>query len=184
MRALAALFAEHADFVDVAGQWFKGSAAIQTVLTARHATVFKASRFIEAGRVGPLPATGYRGGPRNLGAHRSARSRRSDPATRTKDHDQGDEEDRRWLGNWSRSRTPWSSHPHLPRMDERKHLCAQKSEVFMWATNHPHPGRSGAEAIPPRDVALPTSWRTGSTGWCPQRGRWCQRWRRSRARTA
>jgi len=49
MRALAALFAEDADFVDVAGQWFKGSAAILAVLTARHATVFKASRFIEAG---------------------------------------------------------------------------------------------------------------------------------------
>ncbi len=45
MRALSALFAEDADFVDVFGNWFKSRAEIADALSARHATVFKVSRF-------------------------------------------------------------------------------------------------------------------------------------------
>jgi uncharacterized protein (TIGR02246 family) len=47
MRALAALFAEDADFVDVFGNWFKDRMAIERALTQRHATVFQNSRFTE-----------------------------------------------------------------------------------------------------------------------------------------
>ena len=47
MRALAALFAEDADFVDVFGNWFKDRTAIEHALAQRHATVFRNSRFAE-----------------------------------------------------------------------------------------------------------------------------------------
>ena len=45
MHAFAALFAQDADFVDVFGKWFRSRAAIEKVLSERHATVFKHSRF-------------------------------------------------------------------------------------------------------------------------------------------
>ena len=45
MGALAALFADDADFVDVFGNWFKDRASIEKALAQRHATVFKESRF-------------------------------------------------------------------------------------------------------------------------------------------
>lgn len=45
MAALASLFANDADFVDVFGNWFKDRGAIERVLTQRHATVFRESRF-------------------------------------------------------------------------------------------------------------------------------------------
>ena len=47
MSALAALFADDADFVDVFGNWFQDSRAIAEALARRHATVFKESRFTE-----------------------------------------------------------------------------------------------------------------------------------------
>jgi uncharacterized protein (TIGR02246 family) len=45
MSALAGLFADDADFVDVFGNWFKDKEAIERALTQRHATVFRESRF-------------------------------------------------------------------------------------------------------------------------------------------
>ena len=47
MHALADLFANDADFVDVFGNWFKNKGAIEQALTQRHATVFRESRFTE-----------------------------------------------------------------------------------------------------------------------------------------
>lgn len=45
MNALAELFTENADFVDVFGNWFRGRAEIRAALSARHASVFKDSHF-------------------------------------------------------------------------------------------------------------------------------------------
>lgn len=47
MRTLAGLFAEHSDFVDVFGNWFKDRTEIEHVLAQRHATVFKNSSFAD-----------------------------------------------------------------------------------------------------------------------------------------
>jgi len=47
MHSFAALFAQDADFVDVFGNWFRNREAIERVLTERHASVFKDSRFTE-----------------------------------------------------------------------------------------------------------------------------------------
>jgi uncharacterized protein (TIGR02246 family) len=47
MHSFAALFAHDAHFVDVFGNWFRSRAAIESVLSQRHATVFKDSRFTE-----------------------------------------------------------------------------------------------------------------------------------------
>jgi uncharacterized protein (TIGR02246 family) len=47
MRALAGLFADDADFVDVFGNWFRDKGAIEQALAHRHATVFRESRFTE-----------------------------------------------------------------------------------------------------------------------------------------
>lgn len=43
MKALAALFAEDADFVNVAGTWWKGRLEIEQAHTRTHATIFKNS---------------------------------------------------------------------------------------------------------------------------------------------
>jgi len=45
MRSLANLCAPDVDFVDVFGNWFKSRDEAEQALAARHATVFKASRF-------------------------------------------------------------------------------------------------------------------------------------------
>ncbi|MGH7777862.1 MAG: YybH family protein [Candidatus Dormibacterales bacterium] len=45
MRALADLCASEGDFVDIQGNWFRNSADFEAALRARHASVFKVSRF-------------------------------------------------------------------------------------------------------------------------------------------
>jgi len=55
MRAFASLFAEEADFVDVFGNWFKSRVEIEAALSARHATVFKVSRFAKKSLVVRFP---------------------------------------------------------------------------------------------------------------------------------
>jgi len=184
MRALAALFAEDAVFVDVAGQWFQGSAAIQAVLTARQSTVFKASRFMKQGvsvrflqlDIAVVHATWELIGTLARDGQIQPRGRR----IMTKVIRKTD-------GGWEIGRAPelrgrptpiclgWTSESTSVRKSQR---CSCGPPTT------PIRGDRVPGAIPPRDVALPTSWRTGSTGWCPKRGRWCQRWRRSRARTA
>ena len=47
MKALAALFTEDADFVNVAGMWWKGRAMIQTMHERTHATRFKDTALVE-----------------------------------------------------------------------------------------------------------------------------------------
>ena len=47
MRALAGLFVDDADFVDVFGNWFRDKDAIEQALAQRHTTVFRESRFTE-----------------------------------------------------------------------------------------------------------------------------------------
>jgi uncharacterized protein (TIGR02246 family) len=44
MTALAALFAEDADFVNVVGLWWRSRAEIEAAHAATHATIFKDSR--------------------------------------------------------------------------------------------------------------------------------------------
>jgi len=44
MAALAALFAEDADFVNVVGMWWRSRAEIEAAHAATHATIFKGSR--------------------------------------------------------------------------------------------------------------------------------------------
>jgi uncharacterized protein (TIGR02246 family) len=47
MKALAALFTEDADFVNVAGTWWKGRAVIQAMHERTHATRFKDTTLVE-----------------------------------------------------------------------------------------------------------------------------------------
>ena len=47
MKALAALFTEDADFVNVAGMWWKGRAMIQTMHERTHAARFKGTTLVE-----------------------------------------------------------------------------------------------------------------------------------------
>ena len=49
MKALGALFAEDADFVNVAGMWWKGRAEIQAKHEATHATRFKTTTLAATG---------------------------------------------------------------------------------------------------------------------------------------
>ncbi|WP_343712673.1 SgcJ/EcaC family oxidoreductase [Inquilinus sp.] len=57
MAALAALFAEDADFVNVVGAWWRSRAEIGAAHVATHATIFKESRLegevAEITRLGP-----------------------------------------------------------------------------------------------------------------------------------
>jgi uncharacterized protein (TIGR02246 family) len=55
MKAFAALFTEDADFVNVAGAWWKGRAEIQAKLEERHATRFKATTLTATGTTVRLP---------------------------------------------------------------------------------------------------------------------------------
>ena len=47
MKALAELFTEDADFVNVAGMWWKGRAHIQTMHERSHAAKFKDTMLVE-----------------------------------------------------------------------------------------------------------------------------------------
>jgi uncharacterized protein (TIGR02246 family) len=49
MKAFGALFAEDADFVNVAGMWWKGRAEIQAMHERSHASRFKASTLTNTG---------------------------------------------------------------------------------------------------------------------------------------
>ena len=49
MKALAGLFSEDADFVNVVGMWWKGRAEIQAQHEASHATRFKTTTLVETG---------------------------------------------------------------------------------------------------------------------------------------
>lgn len=55
MKALGELFAEDADFVNVAGKWWKGRAEIQAIHEEAHATRFKTTILVETSTAVRLP---------------------------------------------------------------------------------------------------------------------------------